>query len=125
MILALDRMKAVEISNAEKFQKAKDFKPQDFFNDVIGVTKSLNQPTAKVVLQFDASNAPYVLTKPLHHSQEILKKENGGAIISIQVVLNFELERVILGFGDSVKVLSPRILQNRIKTKLEKAKANY
>ena len=125
LIMALDRMKVVDLANEERFIKPKNFNPSEFFQDVIGVTKSLNQLTSKVVLQFDSSNAPYVLTKPLHHSQELLKQENGGAIISVQVVLNFELERVILGFGDSVRVLSPRILQKRIKSKLEKAILNY
>lgn len=43
----------------------------------------------------------------------------------ILVQLNFELERLILGFGESITVnFSPK-LQNRIKTKLSKAIKNY
>ena len=125
MILALDRMKAIEIMRTTTFMPPTDFVPQTFFHDVIGVTKSLHQPTNKVVLKFDKSNAPYVLTKPLHPSQEILQKQDEDVIISIDVVLNFELEREILGFGDSVEVLFPRSLVKRIKAKLVNAAAKY
>jgi predicted DNA-binding transcriptional regulator YafY len=41
------------------------------------------------------------------------------------VVLNFELQREILGFGSGMKVLSPRILAKWIKEDLEQAVAKY
>jgi len=62
----------------------------------------------------------------MHSSQQILdKKEDGSILIRIDVVLNFELEREILGFGESIKVLSPRNLQTRIIRRLEAAKQLY
>jgi predicted DNA-binding transcriptional regulator YafY len=78
-----------------------------------------------VVLQIDASNAPYVLTKPIHLSQTVLKQDGQGIIISIEVVVNFELEREILGFGECMKVLSPRLLASRIKRRIEKSLQQY
>ena len=50
-----------------------------------------------VHLAIDRSNAPYVITKPLHHTQKVVAKSSQG----IEVILNFELEGEILGFGDS------------------------
>ena len=47
-----------------------------------------------------------------------------GAIIRIDVVLNFELEGEILGFGESIKVMAPRVLASRIKKRLEKPVAS-
>jgi predicted DNA-binding transcriptional regulator YafY len=70
-------------------------------------------------------NAPYVLTKPLHASQQVLKEDEDGVTIRLDVVLNFELEREILGFGDSIKVIAPRHLQSRIRKRLQKAMENY
>ena len=96
-----------------------------YFNDLLGVTKSEKDRAHKVILQFDVPNAPYVLTKPLHHSQTILKHDESGLIIRIDVVLNFELEREILGFGENVKVLGPRHLQSRIRKRLDKAANHY
>jgi predicted DNA-binding transcriptional regulator YafY len=79
----------------------------------------------KMYLQFDAGSAPYILTKPFHASQTILKEDEKGIIISIEVVLNFELEREILGFGETIKVLGPRLLVKRIQSRLQKATNLY
>jgi len=125
LILALDRMKSVEECKDKKFYQPNDFVPNDFFNDVIGVSKSLHQKTSKIVLKFDRSNAPYVITKPLHSTQEVIKNEDGYTYISIRVVHNFELERLILGFGNNVEVLSPRLLRKNISAKLRSASCIY
>lgn len=71
------------------------------------------------------SNAPYVITKPLHHTQKLLTDENGGKVFSIKVILNFELERELLGFGSKIKVLSPRILVKQMKENLAKSLERY
>ncbi|MBX7227214.1 MAG: WYL domain-containing protein [Chitinophagales bacterium] len=124
MLLALDRM--VEIRNTDYIDYIEpEFDVVSFFDDVIGVTKSLHQPTTKVVLSFDKNNAPYVLTKPIHSSQQVLKQSDEALIISINVVINFELEREILGYGESVKVLSPRALKSRIINKFKMALEQY
>jgi len=51
--------------------------------------------------------SPYVITKPLHTSQQLLKEDDTGIMIRLDVVLNFELEREILGFGEGIKVIRP------------------
>ena len=43
----------------------------------------------------------------------------------MQVHLNFELERLILGFGDAIEVRKPNSLRKRIRKKLENALKNY
>lgn len=40
-------------------------------------------------------------------------------------MLSFELEREILGFGEYVKVLAPRLLQSKIKNRVRHTLANY
>ena len=54
-----------------------------------------------------------------------MKEDSEKIIIRLDVVLNFELEREILGFGECMKVLAPRLLQARIKKRIEKMKGNY
>ncbi len=119
MILALDRMKSIEINAIEPFIEAHDFDVSTFFNDVIGVTKTLNQKTQKVVLKAIKRIAPYIITKPLHTSQTILKEDETGIIFSLDVIVNMELEREILGFGETVKVLSPKSLKNTLLKRME------
>ena len=74
----------------------------------------------------DANQAPYVITKPLHGTQKVVGKEKDGSIlITIEVVPNQELERVILGFGQHMQVIEPRLLRHRMKKELQVAALQY
>ena len=80
----------------------------------------------RIVLKIDKSNAPYVTTKPFHSTQEIISAhQDGGVTVQLQVHVNFELERLILGFGDSIEVIEPPLLRKRIRKKLEAAANKY
>lgn len=123
--LALDRIIEFHVLAKELFAEYDGVDFDRYFDDLIGITKSQKDRAQKVVLQFDKTNAPYVLTKPLHRSQQLIKESEDGIIIRIDVVLNFELEKEILGFGECVKVLSPRNLKSFIQKRLKKASAQY
>lgn len=129
--LALDRMVKIEPAPQETFkQPAPDLDFDAYYDNLIGVTKNPASVAQKVILEISPAHSPYILTKPFHASQEILRPLNSeqpdkGAIISVQVVLNFELEREILGFGEDMKVLSPRYLTRKIQNRLQKAARAY
>lgn len=112
--MALDRVIEFHPLAKDTFVEYDGVDFERYFNDLLGVTKSERDRAHRVILQFDKANAPYVLTKPIHHSQTVLKEDENGIIIRIDVVLNFELEKEILGFGECVKVLAPRQLVSRI-----------
>jgi predicted DNA-binding transcriptional regulator YafY len=122
--LALDRIQSITGHDDDYIENTTvDF--STYYNDCIGVTKSPNQRDCEVVFWLDAANAPYVITKPLHHTQKLLSEDETGKIFSIRVILNFELERELLGFGSKMKVLGPRILVKQIKAQLAKTLENY
>lgn len=123
--LALDRIVSFEIAVSEKFVPYTGVDFDRYYSDLIGVTKNEADRGQKVILQFEPTDAPYVLTKPLHASQTVLRQDEAGVIIRIDVVLNFELEKEILSFGEKVKVLAPRILVSRIRKRLGAAAAAY
>lgn len=125
LTLALDRIEAVQVLPHEPFVPHPSVDFDHYFDDVIGVTKSETARAVKVILEVSPLMKPYVLTKPLHPSQTVLKEIDGSAIVQIEVVPNFELEREILGFGPGVKVLGPRLLVKRIATALRSAAALY
>lgn len=120
---ALDRIE--EIEQTKDMYVDKNIDADLFFKDVIGVTVSENLRPSTVIFKIDAENVPYVKTKPLHHTQEMISKENGECIFKIEVQHNFELERILLGFGESITVLAPKKLKDRIEKKLKKALHNY
>jgi predicted DNA-binding transcriptional regulator YafY len=61
----------------------------------------------------------------LHATQKIVAKSSEGIEVTIEVILNYELEREILGFGDSIVVMKPQRLRERIEKKLSEAVKNY
>lgn len=123
--LALDRIIEFQELPQEPFISYEGIDFDRYYSDLIGVTKSSNDRPQKVILEFDNRHSPYVVTKPLHHSQILIAEKEKTTIFRIDVVLNFELEREILGFGESVKVLGPRILAARIKKRLQQAHGLY
>lgn len=122
--LALDRIHAIK-EDEEPYRENKTIDFATYYNDCIGVTKSPGQRDCEVVFWIDKDNAPYVITKPLHHTQKLLSEEVDGKIFSIKVILNFELERELLGFGAKMRVLGPRVLVRQIKGQLRKTLERY
>lgn len=124
LTLALDRISKIELDLQTDYEQH-DFDANSYYENTYGVTV-LNEEPAKIELIIDRKNAPYVLTKPFHHSQQLLETYKDHSIrISLKLHLNYELERLILGFGESIRVLHPRRLRRRIHYKLRKAIATY
>ena len=124
LTLALDRIVGIDF-NLEKEYLAHNFNADRYYANTIGVTVLTDEQLMNVVLRVDRSNAPYVLTKPFHHSQQLIKRDKKGVVIELKVHLNFEFERLLLGFGDTIEVISPRILRSRIRRRLNQAAALY
>lgn len=124
--LALDRILEIAEMGKSGFKPYEGVNFDRYYADTIGVTRSERDRGQRVILQFEAYTAPYIETKPLHPSQVLLHKDDQGNItIRIDVILNFELEREILGFGECVKVLAPRRLKNSIASRLKRAHSQY
>ena len=124
MILALDRVEQFKELNTEKYYKA-EFDISTYFNNVIGVSKMPNQTPQLIVMKIINEHAPYIITKPLHASQKILREDPDGTIFSIEVIWNFELEREILGFGEQIKILSPKRLSGKIQSRMKHTLSKY
>jgi predicted DNA-binding transcriptional regulator YafY len=122
--LALDRMhKVEEVDNIPYIDRNLD--GDEYFKDIVGVTVTSTQRMRKVTYRVDQDNAPYVKTKPIHHSQTIIFEDEKGTIFQILVQINFELERVLLGYGETLEVLGPKGLRERMALKFKIASNNY
>ncbi len=125
MTLALDRILEIKVNDEIIFIENKDFVPSQYFHDVIGVTVNMGQAPEKVRLKVDRRNAPYVITKPLHHSQKVVAKSDLGIEIELLVQHNFELEKEILSFGESMAVIYPKRLKDSITERIQLAARKY
>lgn len=122
--LALDRIITIE-TDPDAIYIDKDFDADRYFGEVIGATVSETQRGQNVIFRVTPDHAPYVKTKPFHHSQVIMEEDESGTVFKICVQLNFELERVILGMGEFLTVLAPRKLKQRIAKSIRTAHENY
>lgn len=125
-IFALDRVHSVEIAKDYQFKQCVNFDPAHYFDDTIGVTRQIGDKPRRVVVKIDQNQAPYVESKPFHKSQKVEQRFGDGSIkISLKVVINNELERLILGYGGHVEVIAPPEFRDRVADSVRKAAANY
>jgi predicted DNA-binding transcriptional regulator YafY len=122
--MALDRIVSFETTTL-KFIKNKSINFNEYFEDIIGVTMPDKGKLIKIELEFTNEEAPYVLTKPIHGSQIKKKQDESGLIVTIEVIPNIEFEKLILSFGDKVKVLSPKKIADLFKAKYISATKLY
>ena len=122
--LALDRIvNIMEIKNVYQKNIAIDW--QVYFEDIIGVTKPMEETIEDVVLHFTDKTARYIETKPIHGSQKSKWLDNSTLEIRLQVMINYELERLILSYADAVMVVKPMSLRESILSRLNKSVSQY
>lgn len=114
--LALDRIESLSETSLEYKPSKTDW--EEYFYDLVGVTRPEGVDLQEIVLKFTPEVAPYVITKPIHPSQKH-KSDSKGLEVNIKVIPNFELERLILSFGEQVQVISPKKLKDRITQRLK------
>lgn len=119
--LALDRIESIETLKKEYINSDIDF--NEYFEDIIGVTIQ-NENVLNIVLKVDKTLIPYITTKPLHGSQKIYDTENNFEV-HLKLIPNYELETMILSFGEKIQVLEPIILVEKLKERINKMKNNY
>lgn len=120
---ALDRIEEYHLSD-KTFIKNDSVDFSTFFNDVIGVSVPYddNVVTEEIVLRFSEKRFPYVVSKPIHHTQKV---KDEPCTISIKVKPNRELYQQIFSFIPDVEVIAPEWFRNEIREKIQENLRNY
>jgi len=121
--LAIDRIISIKETKG-KYQK-NNIDWQEYFEDIIGVTKPVDAVPEKVVLHFKGRTGSYMESKPLHGSQKQKWVDQYTLEVNLDIIINYELERLILSYADSVVVLKPKELASTIKKRLNEALGLY
>ena len=119
---ALDRI--VKIENAGIAYEETDIDFEQRFKDVIGMTVS-EDAKRQIDIFFSKDQLNYVLTKPLHPSQQLVSRNDEGAVLRYELIPNYEMEQAILSFGDKAVVLSPADIREQIKARIVNSAKNY
>lgn len=115
---AVDRITSVTPQTDIQYDPTEvDF--EKFFDHIIGVTDDNNNPVEHIEIWVSASELQYILSKPLHHTQKVVSQDDSGAVISIDVKLNYELEQAIFLYGDGLEVLAPKVLRDKLRKRIE------
>jgi predicted DNA-binding transcriptional regulator YafY len=66
------------------------------------------------------------LTVFSNHTQRLVKEnEDNSIMVHLFISPNYEMERILLGFGDGIEIIKPENLRNRMKKMLKKAVSRY
>lgn len=125
--LALDRINRIqELSRKKATYIPNKIDLEDYFDDIIGVTRPPGATLETIELRFSANRAKYILTKPLHHSQKGKQfNEDGTLDIQLSLMNNRELRQMVLEFGSDVEVLEPLELREWVIEEIEKLRMLY
>ena len=124
MNLALDRI--ITIQECKKkyiLNKTIDF--NEYFEDIVGVTLTNEGKVQNIILQINNVLFPYIQTKPIHGSQKLKKQGSTHTLITLDLIPNYELESLLLSYGEGMEVLHPKSLRDKIKHRIELIYSNY
>ncbi len=101
----LDRIISIEPSQIPF--KDKNFNPQDFFKHTIGIISPQGKPP-DISFAVKKRQAQYLITQPLHESQEIIAENEDEIIFRLKVHPTYELMTVLMGYGPDLRILEPQ-----------------
>ena len=120
---AIDRIRSIKETDVPFQPSAVNF--TDYFDEMIGVSKDSNSEPTLVKMWVSPVSWPYVHTKPLHGTQKKVNEDDNGAVVTIEVYLTYELEQLILSFGENMEVLEPEWFREKIRRRIEKGLERY
>jgi predicted DNA-binding transcriptional regulator YafY len=96
--------------------------PADVFPHSLGAFSGTPET---VVIEFSAAEAPYVRERQWHASQRIEDLPGGRLRLTLSVVIDWELQAWVMGFGPAARVITPDAFARRIVESLEETRATY
>lgn len=122
--LALDRIVDIKESNI-KYKKNETINFNEYFEDIVGVSVNSIGKVKHILIEITNELVPYIETKPLHGSQKIKERHEKHTIISLDLIPNYELESLLLSYGEGLQVLQPEELRIKITERTKKLYFQY
>ena len=122
--IALDRIESLR-ELKKKYKENTKYNFNEYFEDIVGVSINENSSMQTILLSVNNNLLPYIETKPIHGSQKMKGQGPSSALISLDVIPNYELESLILSYGEGIEVVQPKSLRDKINGRLSLMKINY
>lgn len=121
---ALDRLTNLEITT-QHYQYPENYSVEQNYRYCFGIVSPNGSSPHDIILSFDPYQGKYIKTLPLHESQQILVDNDFEIRIKLKLCLTYDLIMELLSYGDSMKVIEPQSLADKIKEAHEKAYKQY
>lgn len=112
-LYSLDRIEAVEISNT-RFVLPNDFNAKDYFAEFFGIVLDESVPLQTIILRADKYHQNYMRTLPLHPTQREIFACDDYADFELKLRPTYDFYMKLMSFGNMIKVLEPKTLQEEI-----------
>lgn len=112
-LYSLDRIKTVEISNT-RFVLPDDFNAKDYFAEFFGIVLDESVPLQTIILRADKYHQNYMRTLPLHPTQREIFACDDYADFELKLRPTYDFYMKLMSFGNMIKVLEPKTLQEEI-----------
>ena len=104
----LDRIENVIINRLDNADYPKDFSLEEYYKDCYGIVRFDNDKPQDILIKMLPIKAKYYEANPLHHSQEIIEKNDKYVIIKIHTYLTYDLQQELRSHGeDEVSIIQP------------------
>ena len=116
-IYALDRLHKIELT-FEHFTYPEKFSPQEYFAPYYGISTDGYAKRCRVVLKAYQELPKYLISQPLHHSQEIKEQTPEYTVFEYWIIPTFDFVQEILLHSEQLEVLEPESLRILVKEKI-------
>lgn len=122
-VYSLDRFQDIEITQ-KKFKLPKKFDAEELFEPYYGVSL-VDGDVVRVRIKVYDNQAKYFRSLKIHESQEEIETTPEYSVFEYHIKPTFEFEQELLSHGESVEVLEPADLRERMKSTLQAALEHY
>ena len=119
----IDRLEHFKVTTTT-FKRDEKLNPKPYFKDIVGLTYSTGE-MEEVTLKTTITQAKYLLSQPLHHSQKVHASTETHITFQYRLIPNYELKEQIHMMSNNIEVLQPQWLREEIKEVIEKSLKNY
>jgi len=121
---ALDRIESLELEG-DSFPFDDQFDRRKYFEYSFGIYNFKDRNPQEIQLEFDRIQGLYVLNRPIHPTQELVKKDEKKIVISLRLFVSEDLIMELLSYGEKVKILKPSSLKDEVLRRVKLTINNY
>ena len=123
-VYALDRIRSIRKTQL-KYKTTSIKTIQNYFKDIIGVTNMSDREVKNIVIRLTNFRAKYLISKPNHHTQKVIKQDETYTWFRLNIKVNQEFIAYLLSYGPDLIVEEPECLVKQMKDLLLKTINEY